>query len=108
MIEEKPLGCIGVGVEDDGCSVDLAGARGDVVRVHEICGGALGVTLSFQVDARLQAGGTGTAPQMQDGSRLRLAAAVMERCANQVAVHLSDELDGNFFGTNRFALTMIG
>ena len=45
---------------------------------------------------------------MQDGARLRLIAAVMERCANQVAVHFSDELDGNFLGANRFALAMIG
>ena len=62
MIEEKSLRCIGVGVEDDACRVDLAGTRGDIVRVHEICGAALGATLSFRMDARLKAGATGTLP----------------------------------------------
>lgn len=108
MIEEESLGCIGVGVKDEGCRVDLACARVEVNRVHEICGPALWATLSFQVDARLRTGAGGTAPQTQDGSSLRLVAAVMERCANQVAVHLSDELDGNLLGANRFALAMIG
>jgi len=42
MIEEKSLGCIGVGVEDDACGMDLAGTRGGIVRVHEICGAVFG------------------------------------------------------------------
>src|SRR5258706_11290598 len=32
---------------------------------------------------------------------------MMKRCANQVAVHLSYELDGNFLGANSFALAVI-
>src|SRR6266853_68931 len=37
----------------------------------------------------------------------RLIAAMMESGPNQVAVHFSDELDGNFLGANGFALTVI-
>ena len=62
MIEEKSLGCISVGVEDDAGRLDLVGTRGDIVRVHEICGAVFVATLSFQVDARLKAGATGTVP----------------------------------------------
>ena len=36
-----------------------------------------------------------------------LLAAIMKGCANHVAVHLSYELDGDFLGTNSFALPMV-
>src|ERR1700682_5021663 len=37
----------------------------------------------------------------------RLVTAMMEYCANQVAIHFPNELDGNFLGTDGFALAMI-
>src|ERR1700682_5205747 len=74
---------------------------------------SFGAPLSFREHVRLKAGATGTHSwrsrgfHSRDGSIGVLIAAMMESCANQVAVHLSDELEWNFLGANRFTLAVI-